>query len=523
MTNSQENIELPAIGVGRRSPAEIAPNQILAVILFFAVLFVSIALIAPNYFLFSTDDLSIGMDARPLKALALDQAANGRYTFSAFARLLDFLRVDYPAYLAISGTLFIAAWLFLLSELAAFAKIENPWAKFFGALLFSSFCLNLDLYQFKEAYLSYALSFGFGALAIRFARSETRLVARIALSAICLGLAYGAYQTFLQILIMIMAVWGVSRAIGRQSPRGDFAALTMAAATAMAVALYFLTNMLLKALTLEGFAAYPARPQGARFVLANLHPYLKTAFHLMSPAASPFAPLANSFVTCGFLLLCVAGLSMFTVRASGWKKWAIWAIFAAALLSAPNPANLLMEFYWPSPRSVAGIGFFFAGVAALLLEIGAEARAPVAQPKSAVAICLGLLILTQLLNDAQLLARRSVQQVLDLALARQIVSDVERLAPANDLPIDTRIVTTWHSNAVYRKMPYAYGVSLLGTDWSAPPLLSFVSGGRIIGHAGQPSDCSSSRHSSGPVVTLGPGGLPLVCFPSQTPPWPGSS
>jgi hypothetical protein len=349
----------------RSTETQVSQNQKLDLIggllkgsLILTVSIITFLVLAPNYALFSSDDLGIGMQANPLMALATDQASNGRFTFWAALRFCSLLGVPYPEYLSLSGVIFFGAILYLQHEVFALLKIENFWAQTIGTLSLVTFCLNQDIYQFKEAYLSYGLSFAFGALAIRTAKSDLHYLNKIFLCSIYSTLSVGAYQIFLQVFIMIVAVWVLSWAADRQSKRDQFAILTLSASVVLGAIIYVIANNTLRVFAIDGFSQYPARAQGAKYVVGNIGAYLQTTIDIWVPFQSSFQPLSNSLISIGWAVVCMLLFRIVHRRSAGYKSVVVIVVVAGAMLCAPNPANLMMETYWPSPRSVAGIAFF---------------------------------------------------------------------------------------------------------------------------------------------------------------------
>ena len=236
----------------------------------------------------------------------------------------------------------------------------------------------------------------------------------------------------------------------------------------------------------------------------------------MSPTSHVYSPITNPLTSIGYDLILVIFLIYFSWIASQlWKKVLIWTILVGALLCAANPANLAMQVYWPSPRSVAGIALFYSGIGALLVDrmiAGEQSGSPVFR---SVGWLLLLIISVQTANDAYILGRRSVQQQADFVLAQQIIAEIEHLWPEIETPITANVVQHWSANSIYKNDPYGFGSGLFDTDWSAPALLTLVSGGAVAGKDGERSECDSVKSSVSPVITPISEGVVRVCLPMR--------
>ena len=388
-------------------------------------------MIAPNYLLYSSDDLYINMQQHPIVFLVAEQGSNGRFTTWIVLKIFETLGIKYEAYLAISGAALAICSSWLICETFALAKIDNLRARLAGTALYFTFCFNLDLFQFKEVYLSFALSFGLAALALRIGRLSWPVWARIAGSALCLALSIGGYQVSAQLYLLAVGLWALSQ-LARDPPCTPHSrAWTLISAGAAAAVLYFICNKFLAYLHMEGFLGFATRrPFGLQFVSANCEPYLKTIFDTISPTSHAYLPLTNPLTSTGYTLILVIFLIYFTRAASRlWKKVLVGTILLCALLCAPNPANLALQDYWPSPRSVAGIAVFYSGMAALLVDRMVARGGNGSSAFRALGWLLLLMISVQTANDAYILGRRSVQQQADFVLAQQIIAEIERLWP----------------------------------------------------------------------------------------------
>jgi hypothetical protein len=475
------------------------------------------AMIIPNYFIYSSDDLAVSTQRNPIALLAVDQASNGRYTAWLVLKTLKTLRVGYEAHLAMSGAALAVCSAWLLCETFALAKIDSLRARLVGTAMYFTFCFNLDIFQFKEVYLSFALSFGLAALALRIGRVFLPVWARIAGSALCLMLSIGGYQASAQIYLLAVSLWALSQLAHDPPYTPHHRAWTLVPAGAAAAVLYFICNKVLAHYDIEGFLAFATRrPFGLQFVSANYKDYFATIFDVASPRSHIYFPLTNPLTSIGYALILVIFLIYFTLAAGQlWKKVLIWTILVAALLCAPNPANLAMQVYWPSPRSVAGIAVFYSGVAALLVDSMVARAGNGGVVFRSLGWLLLLIISVQTANDAYILGRRSVQQQADFVLAQQIIAEIERLWPEIEVPITANVVQHWSVNSIYKNVPYGFGSGLFDTDWSAPALLTLVSGGAVVGMAGERSQCDSVKSSVSPVITPISEGVVRVCLPMR--------
>ncbi len=504
--------DCPGSATGRHAIVS-PPPRTMTIVAFLVILAAALASILPNYHLFSTDDLATSLNPEAMHSMAMLQASNGRFVFFVVASLLSAAHVDYPTFQALGGAVFIASLLFLFFEIARFLDIRSDEARLFAGVIFFTSCFSIDLYQFRETYLCFGLSFLCSALAIRCAALPVGLAARVALATLFAVLAFGTYQTAPQILVMVAGLGLIARLLDSRASRSMRDIVVLIAATLIATIAYFAITKILVA-NVEGFTRSTARLFGPQFVLANLGAYLRTVTELTLPVGNAFDPITNHVLSAALAMLWIGAAIGFSVATRGWRKIAIWVVLAGLLICAPNPANLLLKDFWPTPRSAQGIVIFFAGMAALLVQLAVDRGFRYLDPRRALGVLLGLLILMQVVNNSQLLSRRTMQQDLDFALARQIVTDIERLAPPTSDSIPANIVAYWSSNALFQRMPYSVGLGLFGSDWSARALLTFVSRGRVIARSGNPADCPPAPLRTVPATVMGRDGVPLVCFPS---------
>ncbi len=118
----------------------------------------SFVLLVPNLVLFSTDDLDIYRKSGEA-GVAISQAGVGRYTFDAIGRICRLVGLDYTSYLVISTVLFSYALAHVYYIAALVVSSENPDGFIFGYVVFLTFGLNLDLFQYVFAYMQYAVAF----------------------------------------------------------------------------------------------------------------------------------------------------------------------------------------------------------------------------------------------------------------------------------------------------------------------------------------------------------------------------
>ena len=474
--------------------------------------------ILTHYFLYSSDDLYMSTLSNSVAQISVEQASNGRFTSWFVLSNLEALGFSYGTYVIVSGVAFAYTSAWLLQEVFAFGRIDSLRARVVGSALYLTFGFNLDLYQSKDVYLSFALAFGFAALALRIGRTQVEAWLRFVGAAICIMLSLGSYQASAQILILAIGVWALSQLIDDERGGAERAAWPIVPAGATGVVAYVVVNKFLELFQVggpEAFASFPGRhPSGLQNVATNAGKYLNTIAELLSPTTSVYFPLTNPVLSAGYGALLLVALILFTYRAGSIaKKCAVWGVVIGALLCAPNPANLAMPAYWPSARSVAGIAIFFAGVAALLLDRLAPPRGGSPILARAITHLLLALISVQTFSDAYVLGRRAIQQQTDFVLAQQIVADIERLRPETGTPITAYVAQSWNANLIYRNVPFGFGAGLFDTDWSAPALLTLVSGGAVVGKWQDRAACAAVKSSVAPVITVQSEGEVSVCLP----------
>lgn len=473
---------------------------------------VAALVLAPSYFLISPDDL-VWIGVKPYTTIANAAGADGRFVAWGTLKALEAIGFGYGAYMALGGVALVAACVFLLEEIFAFIGVASPWARILGGALYLTFSFNQDLFQFKEALSNYAQSFALLALALSAIRSTRPFVPRVAATAVCLTLSLGSYQTSLQILLLIMALLAIAK-LTRTTSKLFFDQMAVAAAAfAIAMIAYEVINRTLKLIQPGSFARYPIRQPALENAWSHFGPYLRTLFDVFSPTSTEYAPITNELSTIlTVALLLGGGAYLTTCIASRRQKAALWIVLALALLCAPNPANLLLKVYGPSPRTVAGVGFFLAGIAALAIDRLIAGAGRVRGFVRALPITAAILVAAQAGNDLYLDGRRFLQQEADIALAQRIADEAERVAATNIRPIVAEFIQSWDSNLIFSNAPYGFGIGLFGTPWSGEGMLTMFSGGAVVAKKGDRSLCDSSTVAFFPTITRVADGVVRICF-----------
>lgn len=446
---------------------------------------IAAAVILPNLFLFSVDDIMIVSFVDPLRTIALEQGPNGRYSLAALCWLLRVLggtRID----LEIVGALTIIAGFAALFRTttrlmkASFAPVDFVLA----FTVFMTFGLLMDVFSFTNVWVQSGAGSIALAGALRIAVSQVSILKKVLATALFGWIAMGFYQTFpymvaCSLLAAFVGALAFRDSISCKEIWNEY--VPVALGSVLAIALYLLTNKVLNVAGVHGFEVN-ARPAGAEYIRANLLPYFKTLRETLDPFDGSYARFLSKIAIAIFVL----GLVTIVWKSSRiqTKGWLITAI-GLTVLMLPNPTNLLVKYYWPAPRSLSPIAIFVA-----LALLAAAAR----WTKTIGGVSIGrwlllVAVVTQGIVYIDQLKGRLDQQISDFAMANAIIDRAYEEFGPNEAP-KVKINFDWRDNLTYRPVSYEFGSSLFGSTWSLQGLFAYLSNRKVEAILASPDDCA---------------------------------
>ncbi len=154
----------------------------------------TVVFLLPNLFLISTDDMSFSNHVIRTGYFNDNQGADGRYTFSFAIKIINMLSLNIETYDIVSILLFCYAITYLFFTVIDCLKIEGQKNIIFGFVIFLTFGLSLDMYQYIFAYLPYGVAMMCVAGAFSAATGGRGFGVRLCVCALLAFVGFGAYQ-----------------------------------------------------------------------------------------------------------------------------------------------------------------------------------------------------------------------------------------------------------------------------------------------------------------------------------------
>lgn len=461
----------------------------------FTILCVITAIILlPNILLLSVDDISIASLSNALSLVAKDQASNGRYSFSALTALLDVIggtRASLQAAGALSIIIGMPA--LFLSTIGFASHRFSPSQTVLGFCIFASYGLFADLYQFSSAFIQTGSATLTVAAVLTIARGAAPVLRKWLLSSFLGWIALGFYQTFPYVLLCsliaaaYLELWHTASGKRTQFLLLRERYVVAIASTITALASYLVTSPLLKAFDLPGFRDYPQRAFGARYVVSNAAEYARTIFKVLNPFAHTYAHFTSRFTILlfGISVIYLLVRAFRHSRALGCLTVLILALTAVAL---PDPTNILLATFWPSPRSVSPIAILVA----CAITVWASTLKTRFKTIDSGTLLLASAVCLQFVIYADLQARRADQQNADFITAISLINRAYETFPDEGSPL---ILTNfdWHDNVTMHDRTFEFGESYFVEGWSRRGLIQYLSNGRVRIADANPSDCAGVR------------------------------
>lgn len=443
--------------------------------------------LVPNIFLFSVDDMVIASYPDPLGTIASDQALNGRYGLASLSLLIKALRGTHVELQLVGALTMLAGMPALFAATLRLARLTVSSLHFvLGFAIFATFGLLMDIYSFANVWVQSGVASGVVALTLHTSLSSRSPLRKLIYASALGWLAMGFYQTYPYVMACSLVAAFLARfASGSSVSRADIKNeyLAPAMGVLVAVALYFVTNKLLHALHVPGYEKV-WRPFGAKYIHTNLASYSQVIRDGLNAFGGPYAVYLSKI---GLTVTAAALASaLWASRRSAGVLWILFAVIVVMLM-LPNPTNLLMKTFWPSPRSLSPVAIVFP-----LLLIAASSRWAIRLAGVPVAhLALALVAASQCLVFIDAQKGRSDQQMVDFSMASIIVNRAYQEFPASQRP-RVKVHYGPYDNGIKRPQSFEYGISLFAAPWSLHGLITYVSGGRVDGDAAPAQDCEGN-------------------------------
>ncbi len=433
---------------------------------FLLLLFLTLLAILPNALLFSTDEMAIYMDPRPLYGLGVAQAEDGRYSYAAVCWILSILNMDYQSFVVLSMVSYAFGLATLYFSLFKTARQDINSSALLGFMAFLTFGLSLDQMQFDVQSLQYAAClFAVSTIAMLVSSSRKPLNILVIGTAI-FACGIGFYQNILQITAYFILALLVLQNAGNRAwkPMLKQASL-MAGCAVLGSVFYVLINTTLKHMGAPWFQNYPVRTLGISYALKNFPKYLLTIPQAFGIIGHRYTTLLPYIVA--LLILAVTGFYFSRCWKQGQRQRVIAVLLVfSALLVLPNPANLLLAGFWPTARTLCAFALFLAVLVTLA-----------SHNKIGVWFAL-ILVATQSGVVVKNYAQRLNQWVADTAVAENLIFAAYQNTPVGTQP---KIVlgVLERDMGIASPRPYAYGISMFNESWSAATFVHYISGGKV--------------------------------------------
>jgi len=452
------------------------------------------ALILPNFFLLSFDDISIQARLNPLSHIGPEQATNGRFSFALLTYISSQIGLTYPSFVALSISSFVIGMVACFESLLRLSGVSlSPLERvvFFG--LFATFGFFLDLYQFTFASACYAANLIATVISLIVVTSNRSGLAKVVLIGAIGCVALGFYQLYpafmlgacLAYVFLKLATDAEAddcvdkvRAVALLTSLGVFAALVS----------YFAVNAMLKFSGATWMSAYPSRKMTASAMVSNLPDYGFAALAILNPFSQSYgffnSPLLHLSVA---VAICALAFSI-AMRSRRAHFYVFVVALAVLFVASPNPLNLPLEVFWPSPRSIS---FLALPIVGLLLGGYLVAKEGLGVRGQAIFFAPAMLLLVQFAGIAQLYAERYKTHQSDIAFATTIIHHAyQSFAPGE--PVKVRWYTTWNNVGLLGPFSHDYGGSLFGSSYAGNGLISTFSGRSIDVGMAEASVCAQA-------------------------------
>jgi len=197
-------------------------------------------------------------------------------------------------------------------------------------------------------------------------------------------------------------------------------------------------------------------------------------------------PLHERIVYGGSIVIAYALLLQAAKRRPHAAIVSLLALTVAIVLM-PNPMNMFVIPFWPTPRSMFPVAFFHAGLAiivmlALLGQFRLFARSYL--------WIIGAFLALSFANQISIRFGLYQQAQRDEAIGNSVLSEMRRLGTVGD-NTTVAIVSTWGNVAQRKNLLYLdFAASAFTQPWSGIPLLRKVSGMNIRRGKSDPSACN---------------------------------
>jgi hypothetical protein len=256
----------------------------------------------------------------------------------------------------------------------------------------------------------------------------------------------------------------------------------------LAIAAYGITAKACKLVGIAGFKMYPQRPFGLRFVSQNIESYFSTVTHVLNPAS----PAYGHFLSHATLISLVIAVSVLVTRGilrDFRSALVLLLILLLIVCTLPNPTNILLQVWWPSPRSLSSIAMV---VSCVLLSFYAASDQSIFFVRVA-RIGMGLVIFSQVVIYIEHLAGRAKQEEADFQAAGQMIYTARQ-----DFPTSKQLVIRsnldWRYNLVNEDVrSFEYGSTCFASLACRIGLFAHLSNNTVTYQDADPKDCAQSN------------------------------
>ncbi|ACD20999.1 glucosyltransferase domain-containing protein [Paraburkholderia phytofirmans] len=453
--------------------------------------------VLPNVWIYSIDDIAIRNAVDPLQYIVVDQGSNGRFMFSATAALLRTVGFGPLEFLSISLISIIVGLPALFIAIIHAARLRLNIAEI--VIPFCAFVLcgcMFDVYQFSYASIQVGAGSLLAALALYVASSERPIAIRLIVLTASGWLATGFYQIYPYLLTSAAVAIVLLRAADGKLDSIDIRkivlfALTVAISVVFSIFLYLATNKFMKAMNFESMANYPLRPFGIGFARANVTHYLDSIKEILNPNSPLYGYFYSKFYLLGvFAALIIIGVcKMSSVR----NISVIMLSLTITVLMLPNPTNILLQVYWPTPRSLSPVSLIIGA-----LFIGGPLQIRSEKYKNIFTALLVFCVSCQALLYMDMTNIRRDQQDLDFQFAKKLIDEAEQNSASNT-PITIKTSMSWRDNTLVHQRSFDYAGSLFSAEWSTRALFGYLSGRRVTWLPASENDCAGVNRN---IATL---------------------
>jgi hypothetical protein len=268
--------------------------------------------------------------------------------------------------------------------------------------------------------------------------------------------------------------------------------------------LYLSTKSALKLLDIGPWRSYPAAPEGLSYVWANLPQYIWTIGQVFYPDS----PTYGYFFTRWAYISMAASIVLIIGHELHHRRWSAAVtssvLIAAMIITSPNPTNLLLSIFWPTPRSISPLGIFVAMLVVAALSMSPRTVRLYGQ------VLGGIFLAGQIVVAISLFANRALQASYDFSLAqvvlRRAYEEFGLLQPIV-LRLNVEVGATDVNYSRFRS--FGFGISYFLVPWARPAMFRMFAKGDVSVVNASAEECHSAQ---GQPAFIREQNALIVCF-----------